>query len=486
MKLIELIKNSDLINAKGLPLELDIKGIAVNSKKVGSDFIFVAVKGAQEDGHRFVEEAIARGSKVVVLEEDISINRGSKINFIKVKDSRAVLAHLAASFYKDPSSRMKVVGITGTNGKTTVSYVLESFIKSLGLTPAVIGTINYRFKDRVIPSKNTTPGPLELQSILSEMADSGVAYVFMEVSSHALDQKRTDGINFHSAVFTNLTQDHLDYHINLESYFLSKARLFRELNTKSAAIINLDDPCAERLLKLSKARKITYAIFKNADFMATDITSDAFETRFILKTPQGEISLKTHLIGRHNIYNILAAFAWGATEGLNLNLLANSIEEFSSVPGRLERVYCEKGFSVFVDYAHTEDALKNVITSLRALQPGRVMVVFGCGGERDKTKRPKMGKVVSELADYAIITSDNPRSEDPLSIIEDIKKGISRDNYLVIPDREEAIRKSLAMAKINDIILVAGKGHEDYQILNDHTKHFDDREVVRSCLKSMS
>jgi UDP-N-acetylmuramoyl-L-alanyl-D-glutamate--2,6-diaminopimelate ligase len=483
MKLKEIIKNSNLTNLNGLPLELEIKGITSNSKKVKNNFIFIAIKGPKEDGHSFINEAIDKGAKVIIAEDTLQSKGKDEVIFIKVKDSRIALAEFASSFYSNPSLEMKVIGITGTNGKTTISYLLEAFIKNSGFNPAVIGTINYRFKDKVIAAGNTTPGPLELQSMFSEMSKYNVDYVVMEVSSHALDQKRTAGINFHSAIFTNLTQDHLDYHLNLENYFLSKAKLFQELANDSLAVINLDDSYAERLIKLSKAKIVTYAIEKKADFMAKDIKSSIQKTEFILSALNREVLIKTNLIGRHNIYNILAALAWGLSEGFKVDLLRKTIEGFSHVPGRLERIDSSKGFSVFIDYAHTEDALKNVIISLGNLKPRRIIVVFGCGGERDRTKRPKMGRVVSELADYAIITSDNPRSEDPLLIIEDIKKGIAKDNYSVIPDREEAIRKSLSLAQRNDIILLAGKGHEDYQIFKDSAKHFDDKEVVKRCLE---
>ncbi len=392
---------------------------------------------------------------------------------------------MAAEFYGNPSEKIKVVGITGTNGKTTLSYLLEAILKEANKIPAVIGTINYRFKDKVIPSKNTTPGPIELQSMLSDMHGSGVDYCLMEVSSHALDQNRTKGIKFSSAVFTNLTQDHLDYHNTIENYFLAKAKLFTDLSSDAFAIVNSDDPFGLRINGLSSCEIVNYGIYNKADIIAGNIEFGISHTKFVLRGAGKEIKFKIRLIGLHNVYNILASVSWAIKEGFDLSVIKQAIEGFSCVPGRLERIDFKGLFSVYVDYAHTEDALDNVIRALKQLTRGRVIVVFGCGGQRDKIKRPKMGHVVTELADYAVITNDNPRSDDPLEIIEDIKKGIKRQNYCVIMDRKDAIKKSLSMAGQGDIVLIAGKGHENYQILKDRALEFDDREVVRECLQSI-
>ncbi len=396
------------------------------------------------------------------------------------------MAKLTTEFYGDPSSKIKVIGITGTNGKTTITYLIEALLKKANFQPAVIGTINYRFKNKTISSKNTTPSSVELQSLLARMSKEGVDYAIMEVSSHALDQDRAEGIKFHSSIFTNLTQDHLDYHKTLENYFKAKVKLFKNLAPNSVAVINNDDKYGRRIKNLTKARIITYGIKNKADIIASDIKFDCRKTEFLLSTPKLKINLETSLIGRHNIYNILAAIAWADKEGIDIVTIKSVIKEFSTVPGRLERITAGARFSVFVDYAHTEDALKNIITSLRNLSRRRLIVVFGCGGERDKTKRPKMGRIVSELSDYAVITNDNPRSEDPLEIIKDIKRGIRKNNYCVIPQRMDAIRKSLALARPGDIVLIAGKGHENYQILKDRVIHFDDREAVKECLQSMN
>ncbi len=481
MRLKELIKS--LGDYQSGPLEdFQVKGIGCDSKKISDGFIFIAIKGTARDGHRFIQEAIKKGAGAVIAEEP----QASVKNLIIVNDTRRALAKLAAAFYGYPARKIKIIGITGTNGKTTVSYLVEKMLKEAGAGVAVIGTINYRFKDKVIPAKNTTPGPIEIQSLLADMRQSGVQYAVMEVSSHALDQNRIEGIDFSSAIFTNLTQDHLDYHLTLENYFLAKAKLFQGLSPQAFAVLNNDDPYSERLKKMTRAKIVTYAIEKKADLAAGQIQMDMSATTFSLGYRQAKMLGRVSLIGKHNVYNLLAAVAWGLTEGLDPEIIKSALEKFGVVPGRLQRIDCPNGFSVFVDYAHTEDALTSVIKTLRQLSKKRIIVVFGCGGERDKTKRSKMGRAVSELADFAIITSDNPRSEEPLSIIEDIKQGISKNNYCVIPERRDAIRESLSMAKPQDIVLVAGKGHENCQILKDKTIPFDDSEVVKECLRSMN
>lgn len=487
MRLKQLIKS--LYNCDYSHLEdFEVRGITCNSKEVLENFIFVAIKGSKTDGHQFIEEAINKGAKAVIIQrQSAKVSKcQNSVNLIKVDDTRSALAKLAIEFYGNPSQNLKVVGITGTNGKTTVSYLIEAILIEAGFTPAVIGTVNYRFKDKVILSKNTTPPATQIQAMLSDMLKENINYAIMEVSSHALDQDRTAGINFHSAIFTNLTHDHLDYHHTLEDYFQAKAKLFKNLDTSSFAIINEDDEYGRRLKKLTRAKIITYGIKNQADIVARNIKSDIRHTEFSLTTIDGKINFKSRLIGYHNAYNILAAVSWAKTEGLDLSVIKSTLEKFYFVPGRLERIDFDGDFSIFVDYAHTEDALCNVIRSLRALTSNKIIVVFGCGGERDKTKRPKMGYIVSELADFALITNDNPRSEDPQDIIEDIKKGIKKENFCVMLDRKEAIKKSLSLAKSGDIVLIAGKGHENYQILKDRIIDFDDRKVVRECLKLMN
>jgi UDP-N-acetylmuramoyl-L-alanyl-D-glutamate--2,6-diaminopimelate ligase len=486
MKAQQLIDSLSPGNAYPDFEDFAVKGITCNSKKVLDNFIFVAIKGTHVDGHGFIQEAIDRGAKIIVTQSTVhSLQSTKKIVFIKVNDTRKALAKLAAEFYGHPSKKIKVIGITGTNGKTTVTYLIEALLKEAGFAPAVIGTVNYRFKERTIPSQNTTPGPCELQSLLADMVKENIDYCLMEVSSHALSQDRTEGINFHSAIFTNLTQDHLDYHKTLENYFQTKAKLFQDISPNAFVVINNDNEYGRRLKELIHSSEIiTYGIEHQADVMARNIKCDISHTEFILTAMKKKINFKTSLIGRHNVYNILASFTWTFKEGLDLAVVKSSLEKFDFVPGRLERIKCKRGFSVFVDYAHTEDALTNVIKALRDVSDKRIIVVFGCGGERDRTKRPKMGYVACELADYVIITNDNPRCEEPEEIIKDIRRGIRKNNYFILPDRKEAIKKSLSLAKAGDIVLIAGKGHENYQILKDKKIHFDDRRVVRECLMS--
>ncbi|TRZ96397.1 UDP-N-acetylmuramoyl-L-alanyl-D-glutamate--2,6-diaminopimelate ligase [bacterium] len=495
MKLKKLIQAIDNYQIYPELNDYEVKGISCDSREVKNNFLFVAIKGNSGDGHTFIEEAIAKGARAVVLQSgqeeifriiDRTAKSGQKISFIAVQNTRAALAKLASQFYEHPASKIKVIGITGTNGKTTVSYLVEALLKDAGKEPAVLGTINYRFKDEVIPAKNTTPGPLQLQELLDRICCCGANYLVMEVSSHALDQGRVEGIKFASAIFTNLTQDHLDYHLTMENYFQAKSRLFRNLTPDSCCIINNDDVYGRRLSGLVSARKITYAIEGVADLVASDIESSLLKTDFLLEMEGKKINFSTKLIGRHNIYNILASVAWAVSEGLDISSVKSTVEKFVPAPGRLESIAAKEDFLVFVDYAHTPDALDNAIKTLRQLTKKKVIVVFGCGGERDRTKRPKMGKVVSELADYAIITNDNPRSESPQQIIADIQKGINKGNYCVVFDRLEAIKKSLSLANPEDVILIAGKGHENYQVLKDGTVYFDDREAVRKCLKSKS
>ncbi len=412
--------------------------------------------------------------------------RFPRICFIVVDDGRSAVARLAAKFYGYPSKKLRVVGITGTNGKTTLTYLIESVLKRCGHEPAVIGTVNYRFKNTDRPSTNTTPGPVQLQAMLQEMVRAGVDHLAMEVSSHALDQGRTEGIRFTSAVFTNLTRDHLDYHRDLETYFQAKAKLFRHVSGGSVAVINRDDPYGRRLIALSRCKVISYGTDPAADVWAGDIAFSFSGTRFTLHIGKQALTCTIRLIGLHNVYNVLACIAWAASERLSLTSVLGALAEFEKVPGRLERVGRSRDISVFVDYAHTEDALNNVLGTLRRIARHRIIVVFGCGGDRDRGKRPKMGRVVSDLADYAVVTSDNPRWEDPRRIISEIRQGMSGRKYCVIADREKAIEKSLSLAHKGDVVLVAGKGHEQYQIIRDKILPFNDVEVVRRCLQSMS
>ncbi len=463
----------------------EIIGISANSKSVKKGFVFVAIKGFRQNGRRFIQEAIDRKASLIVVEGRKPGGRAFQdVEFLEVKDGRKFLAQASGQFYGFPADKIKVIGITGTNGKTTVAYLLEAILKANRKKCGVIGTINYRYGNRIFKAKNTTPGPLELNSILAGMLKARAFYCAMEVSSHALDQQRVGGITFHSAIFTNLTRDHLDYHKSLEKYFQAKAKLFKGLDSQALAVINADDKSGRRLQKLTCARRVTYAIRNKASVMAKNIKYNIRGTEFLLVFPTATTKIKSSLIGEHNVYNLLAAISWSLSSGVNLKVIKRAIEKFIAPPGRLEKVGSFGLKNIFVDYAHTDDALFNVLTALRPLCKGKIIIVFGCGGERDKGKRPKMGRVAEKLADYLIITNDNPRSEDPLDIIKDIKKGLlSEDNLCVIPDRALAIKAGLNRVTPDDILLVAGKGHEDYQIIGNKTSYFDDREEIKKCLK---
>ncbi|MDD5115511.1 MAG: UDP-N-acetylmuramoyl-L-alanyl-D-glutamate--2,6-diaminopimelate ligase [Candidatus Omnitrophica bacterium] len=459
---------------------VEIGGITCDSREVKKGYAFVAVKGSRRDGSSFAGEALKRGASLIISEK--GAGGGSvfgKARRVVVKDARKFLAEASAEFYGRPSEKMKVAGVTGTNGKTTVTYLIEAIAKRSGEDCGVIGTVNYRFSGKELRAKNTTPGPVELQRLLAGMLRRRIKYCAMEVSSHALVQQRVRGISFSQAIFTNLTQDHLDYHKSLNNYFSAKARLFRLLRDTGTAIVNNDDKYGRRIKKLLSRRPVTYGIKNRSTVMARDICFGAKGSKFTLVAPGIESSIRTPMIGLYNIYNILAAVCWGISEKISFNHIKSAIEEFKCVPGRLERA----GDNIFIDYAHTPDALSNVIKALRPLIAGRIIVVFGCGGERDRSKRPKMGRIATELADYAVITTDNPRSEDPLRITAEICRGARRGNYCVLVDRFEAIRKAVSLKGRNDCLVIAGKGHEDYQALKEKVVHFSDREAVRKCLR---
>lgn len=468
--------------------DLKITGINTDSNLISAGEMFVAIKGVEHDGHKFIGDAIKRGAVAIIKQKNISTSSKDVIKnvvTIDVPDTRKTISELAARFYNFPSQKLKVIGVTGTNGKTTVTYLIESILNEAGFSTGLVGTIHYKFKNMIFPSVNTTPGPLEIQSFLAKMQKEKLKYCIMEVSSHSLDQERVRDVKFHTAVFTNLTQDHLDYHHNLDEYFKAKAKLFTNLRSKSWAIINKDDKYGKKLLKFTKARKITFGFSNGAKIQAKGIKLNINGTEFKIITPKGTLKIKTALFGRHNIYNILAAVAFGFAENIALGKIKRGIEKINYIPGRLESIAGGQKFNLFVDYAHTDDALKNVLLSLREFNKGKIIVVFGCGGQRDISKRAKMGKVVSNLADYFIITNDNPRNENPNKIVRDIEKGINAKKYDVVLDREKAIKKAINLAEEQDTVLIAGKGHETSQIFKNKTIASDDREIAKKALKCL-
>jgi len=482
MKLNQLLKDVQPIVIKG-EKRLDIENISYNSKQIKSSGLFFAIRGKERDGYEFIDEAIERGALVVVAEKDFIAYKN--VTKVIVRDIRKACALIAANFCSHPSRRVKTTGITGTNGKTTTLYLIAAIMQYSGRNCGMIGTINYRIGDRLIPAVNTTPSPISLQMFLREMEVSGITSCAMEVSSHALDQKRVDAIEFDKAIFTNLTSEHLDYHRDMKEYFSAKSKLFGMLKEDATAIINCDDNYGRLLIKTCKAKILTYGIKHMADIQAYDIKMSTEGTSFSVKTPKQVLDIETPLIGEYNIYNILASIAFAYSAGLEPVNMQDAIRGFKGAPGRLQRVGSINGeFSVFIDYAHTDDALFNVLNALREIVKGRIILVFGCGGNRDVKKRPRMAKVAARLADYVVITSDNPRSEDPENIIEDIIAGLPKGfkDYKALIDRKKAIEHAIALAKVNDIVLVAGKGHESYQVFKNTTITFDDKKIAEEVL----
>ncbi len=464
----------------------DIKGIAYDSRMVKPGFAFFALSGHNQDGNQFVQDAIIRGAAAVITGDPSAACAGNSV-CITVPDARTAMAYVSSAFFENPSDKLRVIGITGTNGKTTVAFMIRGILASVGEKPGVIGTIAYEIGDRTIPAQRTTPEAPDIQGMLAQMARVGCNAAVMEVSSHALLQRRVLCVEFDAAVFTNLTQDHLDYHGCMENYFRAKTLLFPPCssgNKPLTAIINLDDPWGMKLAAIvneGHGHMITYGLHPEAMVCATNLKVGAGGSEMLVRSQWGETKISLKLLGRFNVSNALAAFACCAALGVAPSLIAASLSEMDSVRGRLERVKTGRDFTVFVDYAHTEDALKNVLITLREITSGRLIVVFGCGGNRDRKKRPLMGATVARLADYGIITSDNPRKEAPSDIIAEIERGFEGSaNYEIVQDRREAIGRGLALARKGDVLLIAGKGHEIYQELADRTIPFDDREVVSS------
>ncbi len=465
----------------------DIKGLAYDSRKIKPGFMFFALHGQNQDGNQFIQDAVTRGAAAVVSDQAASISHGPAI-IIRVSDSRQAMAELAAAFHNNPSASLQVVGITGTNGKTTTAFMLRDIFTDAGRRTGLIGTVAYEIGDRTIPASRTTPESVDLQDMLAQMVHVGCQSAIMEVSSHALIQKRVAGIDFDVAVFTNLTHDHLDYHVTKENYFQAKALLFRSLRRcrkKPVAVVNLDDPYGRELVRdvPFEADLITYATGQEAAVRAVNLQITSAGSIFDVRSPWGEAQVKLKLLGHYNVSNALAALAAAGGAGVPLVRAARVVSQMMAVPGRLEEISIAGGFQVFVDYAHTDDALHNVLSTLRAITPGKLIVVFGCGGNRDRKKRPLMGAVATRLADYVLLTSDNPRKENPIEIIAQIRAGCKHsDNVEVVEDRHEAIVRALSLAETGDVVLIAGKGHENYQEFANTVIPFDDRQVVRECM----
>jgi len=461
-------------------LECAISSIEYDSRRVSPGALFVALPGTQDDGAAYAEEAVQRGAVAVLSQNPCMF--GDRFPCVQVANARLALARIAGEFYGHPAARLNPIGITGTNGKTTVSFMLHEILKAAGRRPGLIGTVRYEIGERVLPAARTTPEAPDIQSMLAQMDRSGCDSVVMEVSSHALDQHRVDGIFFEAAIFTNLTQDHLDYHGTLEEYFEVKCRLFAQV--KNHAVINRDDPWGYRLLTECRfdAERISFGFDAQADVQGFDAKSDANGSRMRVASPWGGVDISLQLIGRFNLYNALAAFAAAASTGIPVETIRDALAGMENVPGRLE-FSGSRNKRVYVDYAHTDDALRNVLNALREITPGRLVVVFGCGGNRDTGKRRLMGEVASQLADYSVITNDNPRNEIPEKIAADIAAGFdSERKYEICLDRADAIARGVELIGKKDVLLVAGKGHETVQEIDGAIFPFDDRETVREAL----
>ncbi|HXZ24915.1 MAG TPA: UDP-N-acetylmuramoyl-L-alanyl-D-glutamate--2,6-diaminopimelate ligase [Nitrospiria bacterium] len=477
-----------------------VTAVADDSAAVEPGALFVAVKGLRHDGHEYVEEAFRRGAVGAVIEQSrLLAGLPTAPCLICVSDSRMALRRIAVAFYGEPAGRLRMVGVTGTNGKTTTAYLIQSILSAAGLPAGLIGTIGYRIGERQLTASHTTPGLLALQQLLAGMVREGLRAAVMEVSSHALAQGRVEGCEFDAAVFTNLTQDHLDFHGTMENYFAAKRTLFEGLadgrygKSGAWAVINRDDPWGRKLLDAHPDRTLTYGLEPGADVTAAELVVDWSGIRATIRSARGTFPIDSPLVGRYNVPNLLAAVGAGLAMGCDPEAIQAGIRQMRQVPGRFEKVE-EPGqpFRVIVDYAHTDDALRRLLLAVRELQRGRVIVVFGCGGDRDRGKRPKMGRAAAELADLAVLTSDNPRSEEPRSILGQIEAGVKdtepparrlRD-YRIVEDRRAAIGWAIGAAEPGDAVVIAGKGHEDYQIIGTARLPFDDRAVAREALRA--
>lgn len=491
-----LEKQGEVTHQRG-DRQVHVAALTDDSRQIKPGTLFVAVKGERVDGHSYVRQAIAAGATALIV-QDASIVQDQTVPIVGVRDSRRALGMLAARLLNDPSTHLRMIGVTGTNGKTTTTYLCKAMLESAKRRVGLIGTVAYEIGPERIEASHTTPGAVELQQLLARMVQSGLDTVVMEVSSHALAMDRTSGCEYDTAVFTNLTQDHLDYHQTMEEYFQAKVRLFTGLTTSGnksgpkRAIVNADDPWGLRIKEACRVPVWTYSLRASSDIRAHDVRLSADGTSFCAVTPSGDCQVESRLVGEHNVYNVLAAIGVGLSEGLSLDAIREGIHTVQNVPGRFERVDAGQSFTIVVDYAHTEDALVRLLTAAQALKTGRIITVFGCGGDRDRGKRPKMGRAATERSDVVILTSDNPRTEDPMTILKEVEAGV-RDvlgsggvRYEVIPDRRTAIETAIREAKPGDMVLIAGKGHEDYQIIGKQKIHFDDREVAREAVGKLT
>ena len=483
MELTQLLNSLHVIQVTGEVQRKDVADIVYDSRKVQKNSVFVAIKGYKTDGHKFLQDAINKGAVAVVVEDDDSIPdeliTHSKIAKLLVNNSRIALAELSKGFYKDPTSKLKLVGITGTNGKTTSTFILKNILQSVGYKTGLVGTIANYVGDVKVDSKLTTPESNDLNKFFYDMIEAGCSHAIMEVSSHSLVLNRVYGLDFSAAIFSNITSDHLDFHQTFDEYLNAKKILFDGLGSNSFAIINSDDSNSNKMIKDCKAKIVTYGIADNSDYQIKNINYDLNGTDFTITNQNVDYKIHTTLIGTFNAYNAASAFATAHSLGIDANKIVESIKSSPQVPGRFE-VLGNRNKKVIVDYSHTADSLEKALQAIREIvkDKNQVVAVFGCGGDRDKTKRPIMGKIASELSDKVFVTSDNPRTENPYDIIKDILKGISKNNYEIEENREEAIKNAIQRSDDNAVILIAGKGHENYQEINGVRNHFSDQEIA--------
>ena len=478
MKLRDIMENIKFNLLKG-DIDIDIKEIQYDSRKIKAGDVFFCIEGYNLDGHKYIQNAIDNGAVAIVCQNNIEEYLNCTV--IRTEDSRKALAIAAASYYKNPSKSMKIIGVTGTNGKTTSAFMIKAILEEQGYKVGLIGTIANYIGHKKIHTERTTPESLELHELFREMVDSKIDYCVMEVSSHSLSLDRVYGIEFCESIFTNLTQDHLDFHKTFENYFAAKLKLF-ELSKNS--IVNIDDIYGRKAYSLIEGCKLSYGLEPNADIIAENIKMHSRGSKFTLEYKNTSVEIELNIPGNYNVYNALGAIAVCLHQGVSLTAIKLGLQKVQ-VLGRCELVANDYnlGFEIILDYAHTPDGLENILKTAREFTKGKLICVFGCGGDRDKVKRSIMGEIGSELSDISIITSDNPRTENPLEIINDIVKGIKKNNFEIIENRREAIKRAIEIASSGDVIVIAGKGHEDYQVLKDKTIHFDEREVVSDIIK---
>lgn len=486
MSLEKLLRNIDVISIKGC-YDGEITGVTSNHRNVKKGHVWICYEGVYVDGHKFMDLAINKGAKVIIGEKPPPDDLPADLVYVRTENGRIALAHAAANWFWHPADWLKLIGITGTNGKTSTSHFIEAIFRTARIRAAVLGTIGHRFGKKKFSAPTTTPDQMRLHRMFSEIVSQKIEHVIMETSSQGLSQHRLEGLNFHTGVFTNLTQDHLDYHGSIKKYLNAKLKLFQQLDSsEGVAIVNIDDPAAESVIAEVRSEVVTYSLRSTADLTARDLVSDLSGISFTAVTPIGEIQISLKMLGDYNIYNALAAIGVTLRYGLTAEQIQNGLSK-TIVPGRFELVDRGQNFAVVVDYAHTPDALENLLNAAQRIRENRLISVFGCGGDRDATKRPIMGKISTELADHTVITSDNPRTEEPDTIVKDIITGVNEgESYEVILDRRQAIAHAIRMAESGDLIVIAGKGHEDYQIIGKEKLHFDDREVAGEILDQIN